>query len=157
MAWGPFLCSTVSLKRQSLPWGIYSLNRAEWLHGHQRHKMVKHIGWFVGLFFFCDTSSVVLWTWSRNFFLASEISFALNAAALLESQIFTETSSVDVALCIHIKVLRHSCLLHCRNKFSHCKLPYRDLYTFQLVKAYFFSVEALKKASLQPCYLFPGK
>lgn len=35
-------------------------------------------------------------------------------------------------------------------------LPFRDIYTFQLVKTYFFSLEGLK-SSPQPCYLFQGK
>lgn len=69
---------------------------------------MKHVVFF----FFCDTGSMVLQTWSRKIFLAPENSFALNAAALLERQIFTKTSSVEVALCTYIKVLCHSCSLH---------------------------------------------
>lgn len=70
----------------------------------------------MGVFFFVTPAQLFCKPEVKKF-LASEISFALNAAALLESQVFTEISSVDVAVCIHIKVLRHSCLLHYRNKF----------------------------------------
>lgn len=52
-----------------------------------------------------------------NIFLAFAISFALNTAALLGSQVVTETSILDISLCIYIKVLFHSCSLHYKNIF----------------------------------------
>lgn len=59
-----------------------------------REKKVKHVGVRVEV--------------EKNF-------LAMNTAALMERQIFTETSTA--ALCICIKLLHWSCLLHYRKKF----------------------------------------